>query len=62
MLLKSAGPSGRGVVSKVADFGLATRIDANDTHVSAVQGTLSHMAPEAQLGRVSKAGDVYSFG
>ncbi|GBG00256.1 hypothetical protein Rsub_12900 [Raphidocelis subcapitata] len=61
VLLKSDGGE-RGVVAKVADFGLAVRIDSADTHVSAVQGTLSHMGPEAQLGRVSKAGDVYSFG
>ncbi|KAI8466929.1 MAG: hypothetical protein J3K34DRAFT_524170 [Monoraphidium minutum] len=49
-------------IANVADFGLALRIDDAATHVSAFQGTLSHMAPEAQLGRVSKAGDVYSFG
>ena len=62
VLLKSDGAAGRGATAKVADFGLAQRLDAHDTHISALQGTLSHMAPEAQLGRVSKAGDVYSFG
>ncbi|KAI8463338.1 MAG: hypothetical protein J3K34DRAFT_149057 [Monoraphidium minutum] len=62
VLLKNDGSDGRGAVAKVADFGLAVRIESHDTHVSAFQGTLSHMAPEAQLGRVSKAGDVYSFG
>ncbi|KAI8468110.1 MAG: kinase-like domain-containing protein [Monoraphidium minutum] len=62
VLLKSDA-SPRGCTAKVADFGLAVRIDCMDTHVSAFQGTMSHMAPEALLhGRISKAGDVYSFG
>jgi serine/threonine protein kinase len=43
VLLKSDGSDGRGVVAKVADFGLAVRIESQDTHVSAFQGTLSHM-------------------
>jgi serine/threonine protein kinase len=60
ILLKSDGGEGRGVVAKVADFGLAVRIDAagGATHVSEFRGTQTHMAPEAQLAaRVSKAGD-----
>lgn len=62
VLLKSDA-SGRGCIAKVADFGLAVRMDHTDTHVSAFQGTMSHMPPEALLhGRISKAGDVYSFG
>eukprot|EP00878_Enallax_costatus_P009888 GHUV01010325.1.p1 GENE.GHUV01010325.1~~GHUV01010325.1.p1 ORF type:complete len:322 (+),score=102.52 GHUV01010325.1:98-1063(+) len=63
VLLKSDA-SGRGCVAKVADFGLAVRLDSLvDTHVSAFQGTMSHMAPEALLhGRISKAADMYSFG
>ncbi|KAI8468844.1 MAG: hypothetical protein J3K34DRAFT_515195 [Monoraphidium minutum] len=63
VLLKADGKSGRGCIAKVADFGLAVQIDPSITHVSEYQGTPSHMPPEALLhGRVSKAGDVYSFG
>ncbi|WIA39118.1 hypothetical protein OEZ86_005253 [Tetradesmus obliquus] len=62
VLLKSDA-SARGCIVKVADFGLAVRMECCDTHVSAFQGTMSHMAPEALLhGRISKAGDVYAFG
>ncbi|KAF6261882.1 hypothetical protein COO60DRAFT_712878 [Scenedesmus sp. NREL 46B-D3] len=52
------------IVAKVADFGLATRLDDSETHVSGVhRGTLTHMAPELLLqGRASKASDVYAFG
>ncbi|KAF8061104.1 BAK1 [Scenedesmus sp. PABB004] len=52
------------LVAKVADFGLAVRLDDADTHVSGVhRGTLSHMAPELLLhGRASRASDVYAFG
>lgn len=63
VLLKTDARSGRGAVAKVADFGLAVRIDVFSTHVSEFHGTLSHMAPETQLKRrVTKASDVYSFG
>ncbi|KAF8060038.1 serine/threonine-protein kinase [Scenedesmus sp. PABB004] len=63
VLLKSDGSSERGCVAKVADFGLAVRMENADTHVSAFQGTMSHMAPECMLrGHISKAADVYSFG
>ncbi|WIA23479.1 hypothetical protein OEZ85_000224 [Tetradesmus obliquus] len=52
------------LVAKVADFGLATRLNDTETHVSGVhRGTLTHMAPELLLqGRASKASDVYAFG
>jgi Ser/Thr protein kinase RdoA (MazF antagonist) len=36
VLLKSDA-SGRGCVAKVADFGLAVRMDCMDTHISAFQ-------------------------
>jgi serine/threonine protein kinase len=36
VLLKSDA-SARGCIAKVADFGLAVRMDCNDTHVSAFQ-------------------------
>ncbi|EFJ44676.1 hypothetical protein VOLCADRAFT_95120 [Volvox carteri f. nagariensis] len=65
VMLKSSGTEGRGVVCKVADFGLAVKIDTvEQTHMSGMyQGTLTHMAPELLLhGRMSKAGDVYAFG
>ncbi|KAG2500643.1 hypothetical protein HYH03_001410 [Edaphochlamys debaryana] len=64
IMLKSGGTGGRGVVAKVADFGLSTRMEHQETHLSSCfQGTLTHMAPEVMLeGRISKAADVYSFG
>ncbi|KAI8472513.1 MAG: kinase-like domain-containing protein [Monoraphidium minutum] len=63
VLLKSDGGDGRGLVAKVADFGLAVRIDNLGTHVSEFQGTATHIAPEVHLqARVSKAADVYAFG
>jgi serine/threonine protein kinase len=37
VLLKSDGSSERGCVAKVADFGLAVKMDTQDTHVSAFQ-------------------------
>ncbi|EFJ44731.1 hypothetical protein VOLCADRAFT_95094, partial [Volvox carteri f. nagariensis] len=46
VMLKSCGGEGRGIVAKVADFGLAIKMDHQKTHVSATfQGTLTHMAP-----------------
>ena len=41
VLLKTDGRSGRGVVAKVGDFGLAVRIDPHATHVSEYRGTMS---------------------
>jgi len=37
VLLKSDGSSERGCIAKVADFGLAVKMDNQDTHVSAFQ-------------------------
>ncbi|KAG2450347.1 hypothetical protein HYH02_004852 [Chlamydomonas schloesseri] len=65
VMLKSCGGVGRGVLAKVADFGLAVKMDNRDkTHMSGLfQGTPTHMAPEVMLhGQVSKAADVYAFG
>ncbi|KAG2426117.1 hypothetical protein HYH02_014872 [Chlamydomonas schloesseri] len=64
MLKSSGGDSGRGVVAKVADFGLSVRLDATATHASNMfQGSLTHMAPEVMLaGHVSRAADVFAFG
>ncbi|KAG2490227.1 hypothetical protein HYH03_011352 [Edaphochlamys debaryana] len=67
VMLKSSGGAaeGRGVVCKVADFGLSLKMDRDEqTHMSGMyQGTLTHMAPELLLhGRMSKAADVYAYG
>ncbi|PNG99656.1 Mitogen-activated protein kinase kinase kinase MLT, partial [Tetrabaena socialis] len=64
IMLKSSGTEGRGIIAKVADFGLSTRMEHQETHLSSCfQGTLTHMAPEVMMeGRISKAADVYSFG
>jgi len=64
VMLCSSGAEGRGVTCKIADFGLAVRMEDTTTHMSGLfQGTLTHMAPEILLeGRVSKAADVYAFG
>lgn len=63
VLLKSDGSQGRGLVAKVADFGLSVTIEQHMTHVSQFQGTLSYMGPETILhSRINKASDVYAFG
>ncbi|EFJ42183.1 hypothetical protein VOLCADRAFT_107375 [Volvox carteri f. nagariensis] len=66
VMLKSTGgsESGRGVIAKVADFGLSVRLDPTATHMShAFQGSLTHMAPEVMLqGHISRPADVYAFG
>ena len=50
--------------SQISDFGLAVKMNLNETHISgAHDGTLTHMAPEVLLeGKQSKAADVYAFG
>lgn len=53
---------------KIADFGLAKRLDAENTALTqdgAVLGTASYMAPEQAAGRVQEVGpaaDLYSLG
>ncbi|KAK9918409.1 hypothetical protein WJX75_003945 [Coccomyxa subellipsoidea] len=66
ILLKSAHASAddpRGFTCKIADFGMARVLGADDTHVSAeTLGSLPYLAPEVlQHNKVTKAGDVYSF-
>jgi eukaryotic-like serine/threonine-protein kinase len=61
----SAGPSAS--IPKIADFGLAKKLDAGDhqTHTGAVIGTPSYMAPEQAQGDMAKVGpaaDIYALG
>eukprot|EP00873_Tetraselmis_striata_P019566 jgi/Tetstr1/439830/TSEL_028241.t1 len=48
----------------IADFGLATVLDNDSTHVSGTyNGTITHMAPETlEAGRKGMASDVFAFG
>ncbi|KAJ3694470.1 hypothetical protein LUZ60_009950 [Juncus effusus] len=50
--------------ARVSDFGLATLMDPNETHVSTVvAGTFGYLAPEYfDTGRATTKGDVYSYG
>ncbi|KAL5731900.1 hypothetical protein ACHQM5_004584 [Ranunculus cassubicifolius] len=50
--------------ARVSDFGLATLMEANKTHVSTiVAGTFGYLAPEYfDTGRATAKGDVYSYG
>ncbi|KAK2368307.1 Leucine-rich repeat protein kinase family protein [Trifolium repens] len=49
---------------RISDFGLATLMEPNKTHVSTiVAGTFGYLAPEYfDTGRATVKGDVYSFG
>lgn len=50
--------------ARVSDFGLATLMQPNKTHISTiVAGTFGYLAPEYfETGRATLKGDVYSFG
>lgn len=51
--------------ARIADFGLARRVDSARSHVSTqVAGTMGYMAPEYREGNTAATwmGDVYSFG
>ncbi|EIE18397.1 kinase-like protein, partial [Coccomyxa subellipsoidea C-169] len=66
VLLKSAHASAddpRGFTCKIADFGMARMLSADDSYISTeTLGSLPYLAPEVlQLNKVTKAGDVYSF-
>jgi serine/threonine protein kinase len=64
VLLQNDPAQSRGVVAKIADFGLSVQMNLTETHVSGLyQGTLSHMAPEVLVnGMQSAAADVFAFG
>jgi tetratricopeptide (TPR) repeat protein len=62
-----ASPAGMNWVPKIADFGLAKRLDvqAGQTQSGAIMGTPSYMAPEQARGEskeISPAADVYALG
>ncbi|MCL7051865.1 hypothetical protein MKW94_001200 [Papaver nudicaule] len=52
------------LTAKIADFGLARRFGADESHLSTgIAGTLSYMAPEYLVrGQLTEKADVYSFG
>src|SRR5439155_26670524 len=56
---------GQGTIPKIADFGLAKRLDGDDpTATSQVLGTPSYMAPEQAVGAkdAGPAADIYALG
>jgi eukaryotic-like serine/threonine-protein kinase len=63
-----AADPGGDVIPKIADFGLAKRLDSQSTawtQAGAVLGTASYMAPEQAAGRISEIGpavDIYALG
>ena len=52
------------VTTKIADFGMATRLQAEQSHASGVTcGTLFYMAPEVrEQHKLHSESDVYSYG
>jgi serine/threonine protein kinase len=53
------------VVPKIADFGLAARLDGGDRLTRRAVGTPAYLAPEQLTGRAAAAGpatDIYSLG
>ena len=68
VLSASSAPSAVNLVPKIADFGLAKRLDTDSTawtQAGAVIGTPAYMAPEQAAGRVGDIGppaDIYSLG
>ncbi|CAL4892384.1 unnamed protein product [Urochloa decumbens] len=49
--------------AKLGDFGLARLVDHEQSHTTALAGTMGYMDPECMLsGSASTASDVYSFG
>lgn len=52
------------VTAKIADFGMATRLQAEQSHMSGVTcGTLFYMAPEVrEQHKLHSESDAYSFG
>ncbi|GIL88731.1 hypothetical protein Vretifemale_16581 [Volvox reticuliferus] len=64
ILLRSNGASPYGYTAKIADFGLALKLKAGESHISNIRrGTPLYIASElVEDGRATTASDLYSFG